>query len=97
MGLTRTPPNCRTGILANIKEEIIQTSGHAESSDDEENAGVFNDSFVFAEFFKNTPKAVNLIQVLQTSKGGGVWNGLHIPRGRRSSRYIGYFRSCHGE
>ena len=45
-----------------MEEEIVHASGHTESSDNNEDAGTSNDSFLYAELFKNTPKAANLMQ-----------------------------------
>lgn len=74
VSLTRNPPTRLTGICANMEEEIIQASGHTESSDNEEDVGASNDSFSYTEHFKNTLKTANLMQARRTSRG--VKSGL---------------------
>ena len=52
-----------------MEKEIVQASGHSESSDNDEDTGASNDSFLYAEIFKSTLKTANLMQARQTGKG----------------------------
>ena len=72
MGPTRVHPIRRVYIRVYMQEEITQDSGHTKSSDGDEDIGVYNDSFVYTKLFKNAPKAVKLMWVRRTRKGGGL-------------------------